>query len=125
MCFLVSLSQLIWTLAGQTTRNLRWPRAAGGRSRRVLNRLAEAHLVSENRSLLMDRVLRAEHLVSAECHDQQCGVEGYRVDLLAQFLRDEPSRRLFLVRPARTADGRQDCVERCRVAQVVLPQLLG
>ena len=90
-----------------------------------LNRLAEAHLVSEDRSLLMDRVLGAEHLVSAECHGQQCGVEGYRVDLLAQFLRDEPSRRLFLVRPARTGDGGQDRVERRRVAQVVLPQLVG
>ena len=89
-----------------------------------LNRLPKTHLVTEDRALLVDRVLGAEHLVSAEGHGQQRGVEGDRVDLLAQFLRDESSRRLFLVRPPRTADRGQDCVDRRRVAQVVLPQLV-
>ena len=76
----VSFSQLICTLAGQTTRNRRWPLGGQvGDRRERLDGLAEPHLVAEDRAVLVDGVLGAEHLVAAQRHGQQAGSRGTAV----------------------------------------------
>ncbi|GAA5133974.1 hypothetical protein GCM10023320_61030 [Pseudonocardia adelaidensis] len=71
----------------------------------------------------MDGVLRAEDLVAAQGRGQLRGVERDRADPLPQLLRDEPARRLLVLRSARAPDRRQHRVHGRRVGQVVAPEL--
>lgn len=71
----------------------------------------------------MDRVLGTEDLVSAQGRLQQPGVQGNRGDPLAQFLRDEPARRLTFVMCRSGVDRRQERVERGCLGAVPLPEL--
>jgi hypothetical protein len=90
-----------------------------------LHRLAEPHLVAENRPLLVNCVLGSEHLIAAQRGRQEARVEWDGSDLLVQLLGDEPAGGLSLVGPAACAHGREDGIHRRCVGSVAVPELVG
>ena len=126
LCLAVSLSQLICTLAGQTTRNRRWPFAA----RCASTASACTVLPSPISSPRIDRswwiaYCAPNDLIATQGRREQAGVQRNGSDLLVQLLGDEPAGGLPLVGPPACAHGREDGVHRRCVGPVAVPELVG
>jgi hypothetical protein len=93
-----------------------------GHHRDGLDRLAQSHLVADDDAFAGQRELGPEHLVAAQRHVQQAGVQRGRVDLVLDVGRDETVGGTAIRHRVRTGEVGEERVVGGRVELVVAPQ---